>query len=173
MTSTRLDVESRDHGAGRDARNSRVSIFRGLLDLYSPMVVDAVTVDGVPATVDAGGIIRVQPAYAATGRGVSDRLRVSWNAFLRRQSFRWNTHRASVPMILSLRAYGAPAWRICKDDQKDKATFAIRDGSTPCSRSRTSPRLSGAERRQHRHVQLDHATRCRPISFPSPRRTDS
>lgn len=109
-----------------------VSLQAGLtevaLDLYTPMVVDAVTVDGAPAAyVHVGGVIRVTLGHALqTGEPFTVTCAYHGTPSYSLNPFRWNIHGNNVPMVLTYsEPYGAPAWWVCKDDPKDKATFAI------------------------------------------------
>jgi aminopeptidase N len=99
-----------------------------VLDLYSPMVVDGVTVDGTPAayTHTAGMITVTLGSVLQPGDSVSVRCAYHGTPNYTGSPFRWNTHGVQVPMVLSYsEPHGAPAWWVCKDDPKDKATFAI------------------------------------------------
>jgi aminopeptidase N len=98
------------------------------IDLYSPMVVDSVMVDGAPAIyTHSSGVIRVNLPHALQPEDpVNLRFRYHGSPAFSGAPFRWATHGASVPMVLSYsEPYGAPAWWVCKDDPKDKATFSI------------------------------------------------
>jgi aminopeptidase N len=99
------------------------------LDLYTCMHVDAVTAGGYPAagthangvltitldqTYQVGQAFTISATYHGTPAFPGNPL-----------PFRWMTH-AGVPMVLSYsEPFGAPAWWLCKDDPKDKATYAI------------------------------------------------
>jgi len=98
------------------------------LDLFSPMVVDAVNVDGVPASyTHANGVIRVTlPRVLQPGDSCVVACDYHGRPSYTGAPFRWVTHGDGVPMILTYsEPYGAPAWWVCKDDPKDKATFGI------------------------------------------------
>jgi aminopeptidase N len=98
------------------------------LDLYACMRVDAVTAGGNPAsfthandilTITLDGIYQPGEAFtvAATFHGTPN---FPGNPL----PFRWMQH-ATTPMVLSYsEPFGAPAWWLCKDDPKDKATYA-------------------------------------------------
>ncbi len=99
------------------------------LDLYACMTVDAVSVGGSPAaythangllTVALGGVYQPGAAFAVTAS-----FHGTPNYPGNPLPFRWNTH-AGMPMVLSYsEPFGAPAWWLCDDDPKDKATFDI------------------------------------------------
>jgi aminopeptidase N len=98
------------------------------IDLFSPMVVDSVKVDGAPVTYShTGGVIRANLPHALQPEDPVT-LRVTYHGTPQYTGvpFRWSTHGASIPMVLSYsEPTGAPAWWVCKDDPKDKATFSI------------------------------------------------
>ena len=110
-----------------EAESQTPGLLEVALDLYSPMVVDAVTVNGSPATYGhANGLVTVQldTAYQ-TGESFVISCTYHGTPSYTLSPFRWNLQ-AGVPMILSYsEPYGAPAWWVCKDDPKDKATFAV------------------------------------------------
>jgi len=99
------------------------------LDLYICMQVDAVTSGGQPTTsTHANGILTIaldqvyQPGQAFTVSATYHGTPLFPGNPL---PFRWMQH-AGVPMVLSYsEPFGAPAWWLCKDDPKDKATYAI------------------------------------------------
>ena len=99
------------------------------LDLYACMAIDAVTAGGAPTTHSwADDVLTIaldgtyQPSETFTVacgyHGTPYQPGMSL-------PFRWSQH-LGVPMVLTYsEPYGAPAWWLCKDDPKDKATFAI------------------------------------------------
>ncbi len=99
------------------------------LDLYACMHVDAVSAGGSPTTYShANGILTIvldqayQPGQAFTVAATFHGTPLFPGNPL---PFRWAAH-AGTPMVLSYsEPFGAPAWWLCKDDPKDKATFAI------------------------------------------------
>ncbi len=98
------------------------------IDLFSPMVVDSVKVDGQVASYShASGVIRVNlPQALQPGDPVTLRIAYHGTPSFSGMPFRWMVHGANIPMVLSYsEPYGAPAWWACKDDPKDKATFTI------------------------------------------------
>lgn len=98
------------------------------LDLFSPMVVDAVRVDGAPASfTHTGTMVRVTlPHLLQPGDSVLVACDYHGRPSYSGAPFRWVTHGDGVPMVLTYsEPYGAPAWWVCKDDPKDKATFSI------------------------------------------------
>lgn len=99
-----------------------------VLDLYSPMVVDAVWVDGAAAAfTHAGGFLTVTLGQTLQiGDPFGVRCAYHGTPSYAGNPFRWSLHGGTVPMILSYsEPRGAPAWWVCKDDPKDKATFSI------------------------------------------------
>ncbi len=98
------------------------------LDLYSPMVVDGVLVNGAAAPYNfANNLITVTLDHTYQPNQAFE-VTCSYHGTPAYSGapFRWNTHGSGVPMILSYsEPYGAPAWWVCKDDCKDKATFSI------------------------------------------------
>jgi len=97
------------------------------LDLYDCMEVDAVSVDGTPAGhTHAGGILTID---LGSVHQVGDPFTVSCDYHgipsFSGSPFRWQVQNG-VPMVLSYsEPWGAPAWWLCKDDPKDKATYGI------------------------------------------------
>lgn len=99
------------------------------IDLFDCMTVDAVTAGGSPAlfthtnnllTITLDGMYQPEESFyiSCTYHGTP---LFPGNAL----PFRW-LYQYNVPMILSYsEPYGAPAWWMCKDDPKDKATFTI------------------------------------------------
>ena len=111
-----------------DATSKVANLLVFPIDLYSPMVVDSVRVDGTPTTfTHASSVIRVNLPHALQPEDpVTLRITYHGRPSYTGTPFRWTTHGASIPMVLSYsEPYGAPAWWVCKDDPKDKATFAI------------------------------------------------
>jgi len=112
-----------------DATASVSQLTQVAIDLYACMTVDQVLVNGVPAPyTHPGSILNVtldhtyQPGQtfriACTHHGTP-------NFPGQPLPFRWNFQNG-IPMVLSYsEPYGAPAWWLCKDDPKDKATFGI------------------------------------------------
>jgi len=97
------------------------------LDLFSPMVVDGVTLNGSPAPyTHASGVITVtldRPYHLDEAFTVS--VRYHGTPAYSGAPFRWAAH-GGVPIVCTYsEPYAAPAWWVCKDDPKDKATFAI------------------------------------------------
>ena len=99
------------------------------LDLLDGMTVDQVTVNGGAAAYTHTADILTVTLDAAYDPGATFDIRCSYHGtpYLPGgpQPFRWLSF-YGVPMILSYsEPYGAPAWWVCKDDPKDKATFGI------------------------------------------------
>jgi aminopeptidase N len=100
------------------------------LDLYDNMMVDAVTAGGNPAvyshanevlTITLDGTYQVGQTFTVACSYHGD-PRYPGHPFY----IWWLTHGASVPEVLSYsEPYGSPAWWVCKDDPKDKATYDI------------------------------------------------
>ncbi len=126
----RLDIPARTiYGVVTvDATAEVANLLVFPIDLFSPMVVDSVRVDGAPATfTHASSVIRVNLPHALQPEDpVTLRVTYHGRPSYTGAPFRWTTHGASIPMVLSYsEPYGAPAWWVCKDDPKDKATFSI------------------------------------------------
>lgn len=99
------------------------------LDLYACMTVDAVTVNGAPAPYSHPGsllTVTLDGVYQP-GQPFTIICRYHGTPIFPGQPlpFRWN-FQYGIPMVLSYsEPWGAPAWWVCKDDPKDKATFGI------------------------------------------------
>jgi aminopeptidase N len=109
------------------ARSQVANLTQISLDLYSCMNVDAVTVDGVAATWShPGSLLTVALGHAhQPGETFSVTATYHGTPLYTGTPFRWNTQ-GGVPMVLSYsEPYGSPAWWVCKDDPKDKATFTL------------------------------------------------
>ncbi|MGD8396531.1 MAG: M1 family aminopeptidase [Candidatus Eiseniibacteriota bacterium] len=97
------------------------------LDFFDPMVVDALTVNGGPATyehADPRLIVTLDGVYQP---GEQFTITVTYHGlpYYPGAPFRFSNHNG-IPMVLTYsEPYGAPAWWPCKDDPKDKATFSI------------------------------------------------
>ncbi|MFB3906943.1 MAG: M1 family aminopeptidase [Candidatus Eisenbacteria bacterium] len=126
----RLDIPNRTiYGVVEmEALAQVANLSQIVLDLYSPMLVDGVTVNGAPAIfTDLGNTIRVNlGTILQPGQPFTVRSTYHGTPSYTGVPFRWMTHGASIPMVLSYsEPYGAPAWWICKDDPKDKASFSV------------------------------------------------
>jgi aminopeptidase N len=97
------------------------------LDFYDPMVVDGATAGGSATT-----WVHASPTLTVTlddtyqiGEAFTVTCTYHGTPSYTLSPFRWSSH-LGVPMILSYsEPNGAPAWWVCKDDPKDKATYAI------------------------------------------------
>ncbi len=97
------------------------------IDLYDCMTVDGVTAGGSPAAyTHAGNLLTITlDGTYQPGEVFTIACDYHGTPSFSLNPFRWNSH-AGVPMVLSYsEPYGAPAWWMCKDDPKDKATMAI------------------------------------------------
>jgi len=99
------------------------------IDLYECMAVDVVRVDGNPAfyTREDGVLTVTLPGGYQQGDtlGISSSYHGMPEFPGQPLPFRWRTQNG-VPMVLTYsEPYGAPAWWMCKDDPKDKATYDI------------------------------------------------
>ena len=158
----RLDIpnhvitgEVQVHGTAEVADLSQVS-----LDLYTPMVVDAVTVNGAPRPFIArSGAVTVTLGHAyQPGQAFLIACTLSRHADLPGHAVPLERPRRGIPMVLTYsEPYGAPAWWLCKDDPKDKATFAIHvtapDTLFTVSNGVLDSVIDNGER--HRDLQLD------------------
>jgi aminopeptidase N len=98
-----------------------------ILDFYNPMIVDSVTVDGNLAAHSHISPFLNVPLGGPHQPGETVTIRCTYHGTpsFDLNPFRW-TQQGSSPMILSYsEPYGAPAWWVCKDDPKDKASFGI------------------------------------------------
>jgi len=97
------------------------------LDFFAPMVVDDVRVNGANSAfshIYHTLSVELDASYQ-TGESFQITCDYHGTPYYSLAPFRWEQH-AGVPMILSYsEPYGAPAWWVCKDDPKDKATFGI------------------------------------------------
>ncbi|MBD3237317.1 MAG: hypothetical protein GF330_11475 [Candidatus Eisenbacteria bacterium] len=99
------------------------------LDLLDCMAVDHVTVNGTPASYTHAADILTVTLDGTYDPGETFAIGCSYHGTPDLpggpQPFRWLNF-YGTPMILSYsEPYGAPAWWLCKDDPKDKATFGI------------------------------------------------
>lgn len=99
------------------------------IDLYECMTIDDLLVDGSPAFFTrADGVVTIT---LGSVHQPDDSINVSCSYHgtpdfpSQPNAFRWNVQNG-VPMILTYsEPYAAPAWWLCKDDPKDKATYGI------------------------------------------------
>jgi aminopeptidase N len=99
------------------------------IDLYACMTVDRVLVNGVTASyTHPGSVLTVTLDHAyQPGQPFTISCTHHGTPSFPGQPlpFRWN-FQSGIPMVLTYsEPYGAPAWWLCKDDPKDKATFGI------------------------------------------------
>jgi len=98
------------------------------LDFFAPMVVDEVVMNGGPVPFShAGSLLTVTlDRTYLPGEAFAVTCAYHGTPSYSGNPFRWNLHGAGVPMVLSYsEPFAAPAWWVCKDDPKDKATFGI------------------------------------------------
>lgn len=99
------------------------------LDLYACMTVDGVTVNGAPAAYSHPGSLLTVTLDGTYQPGEAFTVGCSFHGTPTYPGqplpFRWYVQHG-IPMVLSYsEPWGAPAWWMCKDDPKDKATFGI------------------------------------------------
>ena len=114
---------------GVQAQSAIPGLTQVNLDLYACMLVDGVTVNGSPASYShIGSLLTVQLGGAyEPGQPFTISCTYHGTPTFPGQPlpFRWYSQ-SGIPMVLSYsEPYGAPAWWVCKDDPKDKATFGI------------------------------------------------
>lgn len=99
------------------------------LDLYACMTIDAVTAGGSSTTYSWADDVLTIALDGAYQPGETFAVACQYHGTPYQSGiplpFRWSLH-LGIPMVLSYsEPYGAPAWWLCKDDPKDKATYTI------------------------------------------------